>query len=134
MLRIPVQRDVSACGAGRPACVGAWIVMETTSTPPQVVPLTAAPPPLAPVAESARVVAVDVLRGFALLGILAMNIITFALPLDAYVDPMNEHVNRYAGAFTGANRATWFAQHVLFDQKMMSIFSMLFGAGLVLMS
>ena len=96
-------------------------------------PLPGERPPLAPVAESQRVAAVDVLRGFALLGILAMNIITFALPVDAYVNPMNEHVNRFAGEFRGANRATWLAQHVFFDQKMMSIFSMLFGAGLVLM-
>ena len=97
-----------------------------TAIPP---PLPAVDAPLTPVAEAQRVVAVDALRGFALLGILAMNIITFALPMDAYVNPMNEHVNRYAGAFRGGNRATWFAQHVLFDQKMMSIFSMLFGAG-----
>jgi uncharacterized protein len=31
------------------------------------------------------------------------------------------------------NLATWFTTHVLFDQKFMSIFSMLFGAGIVLM-
>src|SRR5687767_15555831 len=107
--------------------------MEITSTP-QVMPLTAvAPPPLAPVAESARVLAVDVLRGFALLGILAMNIISFALPMDAYMIPTGEAIERYAGSFTGATYATWLVAHVLIDQKMMSIFSMLFGAGLVLM-
>src|SRR5687768_11172507 len=91
------------------------------------------PPPLSPVGESQRVLAVDVLRGFALLGILAMNIISFALPMDAYMIPTGEAIERYAGSFTGATYATWLVAHVLIDQKMMSIFSMLFGAGLVLM-
>ncbi len=90
-------------------------------------------PPLAPVTESARIRAVDVLRGFAVLGILAMNIIAFALPSDAYIDPMSDAINKYAGAFAGGNYVVWLVSYLLIDMKMMSIFSMLFGAGLVLM-
>jgi uncharacterized protein len=84
------------------------------------------PPPLAPVAAAERVAAVDVLRGVALLGILTINIGSFALPDVAFRDP------RAAGGFAGANFAAWLGCHLLFVQKMMSLFSMLFGAGLVL--
>jgi uncharacterized protein len=80
-----------------------------------------------PVAAAERFFAVDVLRGFALLGILAMNIVAFGWPEAAYGDPF-----RGAG-FAGLDRAVWFFNHMVFEVKMMTIFSMLFGAGLVLM-
>ena len=80
-----------------------------------------------PVAESERLFAVDALRGFALLGILAMNIVGFAWPGPAYDNPLR------GGGFEGLDRAIWFFNHLVFEGKMMTIFSMLFGAGLVLM-
>jgi uncharacterized protein len=73
-----------------------------------------------------RVVAIDVLRGFALLGILVMNIQAFAMPIAAYFNPL------VYGAFEGADRAAWFVTRLLFDVKFLSIFSTLFGASLVL--
>ncbi len=81
----------------------------------------------APVAESDRLVALDVLRGFVLLGILVMNIQSFAMPFAAYMNP-----TAY-GDLTGANWWVWIVSHVFFDQKFMAVFSMLFGAGIVLM-
>jgi uncharacterized protein len=84
------------------------------------------PAPFAPVAAGERVASIDVLRGVALLGILPINVWSFALPDAALRDP------RAAGGFGGANFAAWLGCHLLFEQKMMSIFSMLFGAGLVL--
>jgi uncharacterized protein len=80
-----------------------------------------------PVTAAERFFAVDVLRGFALLGILAMNIVGFGWPEAAYADPF-----RGAG-FEGLDRGVWFFNHIFFEAKMMTIFSMLFGAGLVLM-
>ncbi len=80
-----------------------------------------------PVAARERFFAVDVLRGFALLGILAMNIVGFGWPMTAYVDPFR------GGGFDGLDRGIWFFNHLVFEAKMMTIFSMLFGAGLVLM-
>lgn len=80
----------------------------------------------APTAGRDRIVAIDVLRGFALLGILPVNIISFGLIGPAYLDPTT------AGGFAGANRVVWWGTYLLFDQKMMAIFSMLFGAGLAL--
>ena len=75
-----------------------------------------------------RLASVDALRGFALLGILAMNIVGFAWPWPAYGNPLR------GGGFEGFDRAVWFFNHLVFEGKMMTIFSMLFGAGLVLMS
>ena len=81
-----------------------------------------------PVTSGERIGSIDVLRGFALLGILVMNIQTFAMIGAAYFSP-----TAY-GDLTGANWLVWLLSHVLADQKFMTIFSMLFGAGIVIMS
>jgi len=73
-------------------------------------------------------VSIDVLRGFAVLGILIMNIQSFSMIGAAYLNP-------YAyGDLSGANYGVWFLSHLLADSKFMTIFSLLFGAGIVLMS
>ena len=82
----------------------------------------------APVAETDRLVSMDVLRGFVLLGILVMNIQSFSMPMAAYMNPT------VYGDLTGANYWVWLLSHLLFDQKFMTIFSMLFGAGILLMT
>jgi uncharacterized protein len=71
---------------------------------------------------------IDVLRGFALLGILTMNILSLGLPSTARLNP------NVAGGFSGINYFAWLVGYFLFDEKMITIFSMLFGAGLVLMT
>ena len=79
-----------------------------------------------PVPATERLETLDVLRGFALLGILAMNIRAMAAPFGAYMYP-------YAlFDFTGANRSAYIFTSVAFDLKMMGLFSMLFGAGVLL--
>ncbi|MCI0630035.1 MAG: DUF418 domain-containing protein [Phycisphaerales bacterium] len=70
--------------------------------------------------------ALDVLRGFALLGILVMNIPWFARSESAFFNPT------LGGGFEGANYAVWLVSHLVFDMKMWSIFSMLFGAGMLI--
>ncbi len=81
-----------------------------------------------PVVQSARIDSIDVLRGFALLGILVMNIQLFAMPESAYFNP-----TAY-GDLGGANLYVWLGSRLFADQKFMTIFSMLFGAGIVLMA
>ncbi len=81
----------------------------------------------APVTAAERLVCLDALRGVAVLGILVMNIYAFAMPLAAYSNPLT------MGGTEPLNIGTWFFTHLLFDQKFMSIFSMLFGAGLIMM-
>ncbi len=41
----------------------------------------------APVRQTQRYASIDVLRGIALLGILAMNVMVFAMPMAAYQNP-----------------------------------------------
>jgi uncharacterized protein len=82
----------------------------------------------APVTAAERFGSIDRLRGVAILGILVMNIYAFAMPFAAYVNPLR------MGGTEVYNISTWFLTHVFFDQKFMSIFAMLFGAGAVLMS
>ncbi len=81
-----------------------------------------------PVSLRERVSSIDTLRGFALLGILVMNIFFFALPGATLFNP------NLAGGMEGINRAVWLVTYVVFNQKFMALFSMLFGAGVVLMS
>ena len=79
-----------------------------------------------PVSTHDRIETLDVLRGFALLGILAMNIRGMAAPLSTYMYP-------YAlFDYSGASRAAYLFTSVVFDLKMMGLFSMLFGAGVLL--
>ncbi len=85
-------------------------------------------PRVGPVAETERIESLDVLRGFAVLGILVMNVQSFSMIGSAYINPTSY------GNLEGINWWTWCASHVLADQKFMTIFSMLFGAGVVLMA
>lgn len=80
-----------------------------------------------PVRPNERNRAIDALRGFALLGILVMNIPVYGLSHFAFMTPPID------GGFAGADYAAWLGSHLFFDLKMMAIFSMLFGAGFMLM-
>jgi len=82
----------------------------------------------APVVTAERINSVDVLRGFALLGILLMNIQNFGIPGAAYGNP-----TAWAGA-TGWNLYYWVANQILFEGKMRFLFSLLFGAGAILLT
>ena len=81
-----------------------------------------------PVLAAERITSIDTLRGVAVLGILVMNIYGFAMPFVAYQNPLA------MGGTEWYNLGTWFFTHILFDQKFMTIFSLLFGAGLILMT
>lgn len=74
-----------------------------------------------------RFESLDVLRGVAILGILMLNVQVFFMAPNAYVYPP-AHMDA-----TGANATAWFFQHVFFEQKFITIFSALFGAGMLLM-
>jgi len=82
----------------------------------------------APIDPDQRLESLDLLRGVAVLGILIMNIQSFAMIQAAYFNP-----TAY-GDLSGINRWVWIMSHVFGDQKFLSIFSMLFGAGVLLMS
>jgi len=72
-----------------------------------------------------RIESIDILRGFALLGILIMNISSFAMPSMAYYSPVVYDINLL-------NHIIYSITHIIADQKFMAIFSMLFGASTIL--
>ena len=81
---------------------------------------------LAPVAVPERVEVMDVLRGFALLGILLMNI-------EGFVGPLMESVTGVNVRFGGADRWMDAAIYVLVQGKFITLFSLLFGMGFAVM-
>ncbi|WP_242414609.1 DUF418 domain-containing protein [Sphingomonas panni] len=79
-----------------------------------------------PPAAADRIVTLDVVRGVAVIGILFVNILSFALPDTARLNP-------YAGGMQGpADLWAYFATMIAFDGKMRGLFSFLFGASLLL--
>jgi uncharacterized protein len=73
-----------------------------------------------------RHISLDAMRGFAVMGILAMNIIGFAMPEWAYVTPAAY------GTDTLADQIAWAFSFIFIDGKMRGLFSLLFGASMML--
>ncbi len=79
-----------------------------------------------PTAAADRIIGLDVLRGVALLGILLINSWVFAMPEAVLSNPT------VYGEFTGANYWAWFTSHVFAQQKFITLFTILFGGGVIL--
>jgi uncharacterized protein len=79
-------------------------------------------------ANGDRHVSIDAVRGFAVLGILLMNIVGMGLPTFAYINPT------YFGGHEGANMWAWAINYVVADGKMRALFTMLFGASMILIA
>ncbi|MGF1549756.1 MAG: DUF418 domain-containing protein [Sphingomonadaceae bacterium] len=77
-------------------------------------------------ASRPRIVSLDIVRGYAVMGILAMNIIAFALPMTAYMNPTSY------GMDSPADLASWVFGFIFVDGKMRGLFSFLFGASMLL--
>lgn len=71
--------------------------------------------------------AIDITRGFAVMGILLMNVIAFSMPEPAYLNP-----NAWGGESI-ADRLIWALSFILIDGKMRGLFSLLFGASMLLL-
>ena len=80
----------------------------------------------APVAAKDRFESLDVLRGVAVLGILMVNAPTFFIYWGAMEYPP-AHMD-----VTGPNADAWRLMTVFFEQKFITLFSALFGAGIML--
>jgi uncharacterized protein len=83
---------------------------------------------LPPTSQQDRITSLDVVRGFALLGILLMNIVGFGLYHSAYNNPVA------AGGATGANLWIWAFLSVIAEGKMRCLFSLVFGASMILLT
>ena len=76
--------------------------------------------------SSQRITNLDFIRGFAVLGILVINVISFGLPITAMINH---------SAYGAENLLDWVViviSSVFFEYKMMGLFSMLFGVGLMI--
>lgn len=82
---------------------------------------------MAPAREENRLPMIDITRGFAVMGILLMNIIAFSMPQAAYLNP-----NAWGGTSV-ADRLAWLASFLLVDGKMRGLFSLLYGASMILL-
>lgn len=78
-----------------------------------------------PTTRAERITNLDTVRGVATLGILVMNAVSFGLPQPAYFNL------DYAGSETWLDQVVGIAGEIFIDQKTMALFSMLFGAGIV---
>ncbi|MGN6820735.1 MAG: DUF418 domain-containing protein [Sphingomonas sp.] len=82
----------------------------------------------ATVAEPGRLRTLDAVRGVAVMSILLLNIIDFAMPGYAEIDPS------YYGGAMGANWWEWAIAYVIGDAKFRGLFTMMFGASTILIA
>ncbi|WP_037386191.1 DUF418 domain-containing protein YeiB [Serratia sp. DD3] len=80
-----------------------------------------------PIPPRPRIATLDYARGIAVLGILLMNISAFGLPKAAYLNPA------YLGAPSTPDAWTWAVLDLLVQVKFLTLFALLFGAGLQLL-
>ena len=76
--------------------------------------------------SATRITNLDFIRGVALLGILVINVISFGLPITALFNH---------STYGAENLLDWIViviSSVFFEYKMMGLFSMLFGVGLMI--
>jgi uncharacterized protein len=97
-------------------------------------PPHAQPEALRPVARAERINSMDVLRGFSLMGILIMNITDFAFGGANYAYPLSTVHPVFHGPHWQINTAAWFLRWIFAEGKMRGLFSMLFGAGVILLT
>jgi uncharacterized protein len=78
--------------------------------------------------KPSRIATLDIVRGVAVMGILGMNAVGFTMPAQAYFNPA-----AYGGA-EGADLVAWTLGFIFVDGKMRGLFSLLFGASLLLIT
>ncbi|WP_379923117.1 DUF418 domain-containing protein [Erythrobacter sp. R86502] len=81
----------------------------------------------APFAPSHRILALDALRGIAVIGIVGMNVLAFALPSPAYYNPLSY------GGVSPPDYWVWLGSFVFIEDKFRTLFAMLFGAGCLIL-
>jgi uncharacterized protein len=93
-------------------------------------PITTASPTII----SNRISSIDVLRGVALLGILVMNIDLFGNPEIVHDIPVGLPLDAFTGPHVHVNLVLLLIKWMFFEGKMRGLFTMLFGAGVILLT
>lgn len=83
--------------------------------------------PALPGAEAKRLATLDFVRGVAVLGIVIANVPAMAHTHLAAIWPPAQ-----SGGASAADRLVWLAQFVLIDGKLRGLFTLLFGASMML--
>ncbi len=87
-----------------------------------------------PTTQQQRLSSIDVLRGIGVLGILVMNMDNFGIPEALHDIPIGSPINNLFGPHAHLNLLVLIFKWVFFEGKMRGLFSMLFGAGVILMT
>ena len=87
-----------------------------------------------PVRRQERISSMDTLRGFALLGILLNNIFSFTEPVPPLPFPSNFLKPAFIGPHAHLNLILSYLNWIFITGKMRGIFTLLFGAGVVLLT
>jgi uncharacterized protein len=98
----------------------------TESDAPESTPILEPARPPGPVPESARIAALDVARGFALLGIFLVNIQSFGEPVGSFMEPAPRPGTPWSELI-----ALYFVK-IFCESKFYPLFSLLFGIGFAL--
>ena len=91
-------------------------------------------PSFNPTQRAERISSVDILRGFALLGILVVNIEDFGTTEAAHDIPIGTPIDSFNGPHAHLNLAVLLFKWLFIEGKMRGIFAMLFGAGVILLT
>lgn len=83
---------------------------------------------LAPVTGKARIDVLDMLRGFAILGIFFMNVPFMAMPISKLF------VDVTSAGWTPADQASWWTIHILLEGTQRGLLQLLFGAGMMVLA
>jgi len=97
--------------------------MSTAAAAADTPPAASAPAAIVP---GERIATLDIVRGIAVMGILAMNILAFGLPGEAYMNPT------VIGMDDRGDFVSWLLGFIFVDGKMRGLFSFLFGASMLL--
>lgn len=89
---------------------------------------------IGPTAPGQRIAALDILRGFALLGILVLNIENFSGPEGLHDVPVGTATPAFVGWHAQLDTAIVTIKWMFFEGKMRTLFAMLFGTGIVLLT
>jgi uncharacterized protein len=95
------------------------------TVPGDLTPAGPPPPVVGPLPEPERIVTLDALRGFALLGVFMVNMLFFSMPFGVALG------GEELAAGPASERLAWGFVQVIFTLKFISLFSLMFGMGLV---